>query len=99
MLLKWSDIDVLMNKQKKFIRGLYFCYIQSRPTFVGALAVWNIKQTNTNIVHQTNELNELSCTFSFCFRVARFADFIPEKGKSGDIEIACGNVENRGKFG
>ena len=32
-------------------------------------------------------------------RVARFADFIPEKWKSGDIEIACGNVENPGKFG
>ena len=30
--------------------------------------------------------------------VARFADFIPGKWKSGDIEIACGNVENPGKF-
>ena len=32
-------------------------------------------------------------------RVFTFADFIPEKWKSGDIEIACGNVENPGKFG
>ena len=31
--------------------------------------------------------------------VARFADFIPEKWKYGDIGIACGNVENPGKFG
>ena len=33
------------------------------------------------------------------FSQARITDFIPEKWKSGDIEIACGNVENPGKFG
>ena len=30
--------------------------------------------------------------------VAGFTDFIPEKWKSGDIEITFGNVENPGKL-
>ena len=28
------------------------------------------KQTNTNIVNQTNKLHELNCTLSFCFRIS-----------------------------
>ena len=39
-------------------------------TSFGALIILTRKQTNTNIVDQTNKLNELNCTLSFCFSIS-----------------------------
>ena len=57
---------------------------------------------NTNMLYSSEEANPINLNsyvqINTCNRVATFADFIPEKWKSGEIEIASGNVENLGKL-
>ena len=48
-------IYMLINKQRKLIQKLYFCYLQSRPTPFRTLTVWIIsKQTQMLLIKQTN---------------------------------------------
>ena len=45
-----------VNHQAKRVDSMAILYLIE--TFVGALIIWIIKQTNTNIANQTNKLNK-----------------------------------------
>ena len=53
MLMKWSGIDVFKHQAKRMDSGAILLII---TTFVGALIILIIEQTNKNIANQTNKL-------------------------------------------
>ena len=54
MLLKWSGVNVIIIKQRKWIQMHTYLI----ATSVGALIDPTIKQTATDIAHQTNKLKK-----------------------------------------
>ena len=65
MLLKWSEIGELINKQRRLNKGQNLWLLWSRTTLVKALTNWISKQIVTNITNQKTYLTTKSVHISF----------------------------------